>query len=175
MSFERLANKQIVKLKMTDRVKLLLQLLLKNVAMHARALVSKRQLVGKRRKHLQLLRLSAIPAKKLINNNVEDDVLLPPGTMLQPVPADGPANRLNAVPVDHQVATVAAAAAAAEQTPVNYVTQIVRDAEVRLFTLTGLEPNTLYVVFVQAVYHNTSGVASNMVYLHTSEDGMKTA
>jgi len=87
--------------------------------------------------------------------------------MLRPVSLESSLSRLHLAAVDQQ--TIASTTGAGQS--VNYATQIVRDADARFFILTGLDPNTLYVVFVQPLYLNFTGTASNMVYLHTSEDG----
>jgi hypothetical protein len=90
--------------------------------------------------------------------------------MMRPVSIESPSSKLHSAAVDQQ--TVASPSATGTgQTFVTFATQIVRDPDARFYVLTGLEPHTLYVVFVQPLYQNITGSASNMVYLHTSEDG----
>ena len=49
--------------------------------------------------------------------------------------------------------------------------QTVTGGEERSFVLTGLQAGTLYAIVVAPFADNDDGVASNTVYLQTSEDG----
>jgi len=51
--------------------------------------------------------------------------------------------------------------------------QTVTGGDERSFVLTGLQPGTLYAVVVAPFADSVDGVASNTVYLQTSEDGQE--